>query len=66
MLPLHGQGTAAVECITGQDVPYIMFHKAMFLINSRSWNLPSSFLRVWFLNWVVVEDKLVCFKGIVG
>jgi len=34
MLPLHGQGTAAVEKITGQKSPYIKNHKAMFLINS--------------------------------
>jgi len=36
MLPLHGQGTAAVEKITGQDEPLIKSQEAMFLVNSRT------------------------------
>lgn len=45
MLPLHGQDTAAVEMITGQDEPLICMPAAMFLVNSRNKGLPSSFFK---------------------
>lgn len=37
---------------TGQDVPFMWgIQEAMFLVNSRSMNLPSSLIEVWGV-WV--------------
>jgi len=41
MLPLHGQGTAAVDKYTGQELPLIVVLEAIFLLNSLRLRLPS-------------------------
>lgn len=48
MLPLHGQGTAAVKKSLGRHYPLFMiwFQGAMFLVNRRNLGLPSSFFFV--------------------
>jgi len=43
MLPLHGQGTAAVEYYHWAELTSYKFQEAMFLLNSRINDLPSSF-----------------------
>lgn len=56
MLPLHGQGTAAVERrVTGQGLPHIGYRVAMFLLNSRKEGLPSSFHADKGMGWYRVK-----------
>jgi len=63
MLPLHGQGTAAIKNFIGQEVPLICYQVAMFLIYSRDMFLPSSFNKFvfnLFLLFIYIYELIFC------
>jgi len=45
MLPSYSQITAAVKTLTGQESPFIINQKAMFLLNSQACDLPNSLFK---------------------
>lgn len=51
MLPLHGQGTAAVENSSLGRMDLLYIQQAVFLLNRLNKSLPSSLFECWFELW---------------